>query len=175
MSRRPSSSPFVYRTARRLLTATLVIATSCLGGDGKSPTEPGPLMGDPRFVISDGSRPGGTAGFYFLPPMVSNPTFSGTFDSDIGVVNPVVAICDVTAGPDIACGSSADGATPAIRTFTSTSNPPVVVEDGKYKLSWDTGDDGFVTGRTYRIHVFAGPARRELGFADVYLTQTPAR
>ena len=177
MSRSPSFSLLsaMRRTTRRLLTATLMVAASCLGGDGKSPTAPVAASGDPRFLMSDGSRPDGTVGFYFLPPMVSNPTFSGIFDYDIAAIDPVVAICDVTDAPAVACGSTAEGATPAIRTFTATTNPPVAVDAEKYKLDWDTGADGFVIGRVYRIHVFAGPARRELGFADVLLTATPGQ
>ena len=152
-----------------------MVAASCLGGDGRSPTEPLTPAGRWQFVISDGSRPDGTAGFYFLPPMVSHPSFNGTFDYDIGAITPVVAICDITVAPDVACGSSAPNATPAIRTFTMSSQPPVTVDFEKYKVNWDTGEDGFVAGRVYRIHVFAGPARRELGFADVALTQTPGQ
>src|SRR5687767_6604100 len=95
MNRRPSLRSSIHRTTRWFLTATLMVVASCLGGDRMLPTEPGTMAGEPQFLISDGAHPGGMAGFYFLPPMVSNPTFSGSFDYDIAAINPVVAICEV--------------------------------------------------------------------------------
>jgi len=58
----------------------------------------------PEFAISDAVHEGGTPGFYFLPPMVAQPAFSGPFDADITTLNPTIALCDVTNGPDANCG-----------------------------------------------------------------------
>lgn len=124
--------------------------------------------------ISDGVHESGTPGFYFLPPMVPQPTFSGTFDADITTLNPAVAICDVTNGPDSNCGGA--GGTPAVIVFTTTSAPAIRVDltTPQYLVNWDTKGAGFTSGHTYRAHVKAnaGDCRSDLGFADVLLTTT---
>jgi hypothetical protein len=127
------------------------------------------------MAISDGAHSGGTPGFYFLPPMVPLPVTSGVFDADIATFNPAILICDVTDGPDTGCG----GAIPALRAFTTTSTPAIVLDGEKYKVDWDTKEKegDFVAGRTYRVHVLggSGPNQRELGFADVLLTTEPGK
>src|SRR5207237_128058 len=129
----------------------------------------------PEFNISDAVHEGGTPGFYFLPPMVDHPTFGGTFDSTISTLNPQIALCDVTNGPDTNCGR-ADG-TPAVIVFTTTSAPAITLDatTQHYHVNWVTKGAAFLAGHTYRVHVTAGAsgARRELGFADVLLTSTP--
>ena len=131
----------------------------------------------PEFSISDALHEGGTPGFYFLPPMVDHPTFGGTFDSTISTLNPQIALCDVTNGPDTNCGR-ADG-TPAVIKFTTTSAPAITLDatTQHYHVNWVTKGAAFVAGHTYRVHVAAGAsgARRELGFADVLLTTTPGQ
>src|SRR5687768_17137210 len=165
---------FVYRTGRRLLVGSLMVAAACRG-DRSTLLEPRAPGLEPEFAISDGAHSAGTPGFFFLPPMVSNPGVSGILDDDIAFVNPVVVICDVTDGPDVDCGASVPGATPPVRSFTVTSDPAISVDSDKYSVNWDTGEPGFAAGRTYRVHVLAGPARRELGFADVLLTTEPGK
>jgi len=131
----------------------------------------------PAFAISDAVHEGGTPGFFFLPPMLAQPTFSGTFDADVTTLNPAIAICDVTNGPDTNCGLP--GGTPAVVVFTTTSIPAITVDlfTPQYQVNWDTKGVGFTAGHTYRLHVTAGAtgSRRELGFADVLLTTTPGQ
>jgi len=132
----------------------------------------------PEFAISDAVHEGGRPGFYFLPPMVAQPTFSGTFGADIATLNPAIAICDVTNGPDPNCGGT--GGTPAVLVFTTTSTPAITVDltTPQYQVNWNTQAAGFVVGHTYRVHVTATTAcgsRREMGFADVLLTTTPGQ
>jgi virginiamycin B lyase len=131
----------------------------------------------PEFAISDAVHEGGTPGFYFLPPMVAQPTFSGTFDADITALNPAISICDVTNGPDNKCGGPSG--TPAVIVFTTTSTTAITVDPTtpQYQVNWDTQGAGFVAGHTYRVHITSGAsgARRDLGFADVLLTTTPGQ
>src|SRR6266566_72643 len=154
------------------LVPTLLIVEACASGD--RPTAP--RLG-PAFAISDGVHEGGTPGFYFLSPMVAQPTFSGTFDADITTLNPAIAICDITNGPDANCGSS--GGTPAVLMFTTATTPAITLDPTipQYQVNWDTQGAGFVASHTYRVHVTAGASgtRRELGFADVLLTTTPGQ
>ncbi len=156
--------------AGRLILAAVLGA--CSSND--RPTAPGTR---PEFAISDAAHEGGTPGFYFLPPMVAQPTYSGTFDADITTLNPAIAICDVTNGVANDCGAA--GGTPAVVAFTTTSTPAITVDPTtpQYQVNWDTQAAGFVAGHTYRVHVTAGAtgARRELGFADVLLTATPGQ
>src|SRR6266550_2157222 len=157
---------------RRLawLVPVLLIVEACASAD--RPTAP--RLG-PEFAISDGVHEGGTPGFYFLPPIVAQPAFSGSFDADIATLNPQIAICDITDGPDSNCGGA--GGTSAVGVFTTASTPAITVDltTSQYQVKWDTRAAGFVAGHTYRVHVTAGAsgARRELGFADVLLTTTP--
>jgi len=109
--------------------------------------------------------------------MVAQPPFSGTFDADITTLNPQIAICDITNGPDNNCGGA--GGTSAVIVFTTTSTPAITVDvtTPQYQVNWNTRGAGFVAGNTYRVHITAGAsgARRELGFADVLLTTTPGQ
>src|SRR6266550_2754875 len=154
------------------LVPALLIVEACASGDRPTAPRPGP-----EFAISDGVHESGTPGFYFLPPMVAQPAFSGTFDADIATLNPEIAICDITNGPDNNCGGA--GGTPAVIVFTTTSTPAITVDltTPQYQVNWDTRAAGFDAGHTYRVHVTAGAsgARRELGFADVLLSTTPGQ
>ena len=158
------------RPGRWVPFAALLIAAACSSDDRPVAPRTGP-----EFAISDAVHEGGTPGFFFLPPMVAQPAFSGTFNADITTLNPQIAICDVTNGPDSNCGGS--GGTAAVIVFTTTSTPPITVDltTPQYQVNWNTQGAGFTTGHTYRLHVTATTAcgaRRELGFADVLLTTT---
>ena len=153
------------------LIPALLIVEACVSGERAT----APRFG-PEFAISDGGHGSGTPGFYFLPP-IAQPTFGGSFDADITTLNPQIAICDITSGPDNDCGGA--GGTSAVIVFTTTSTPAITVNltTEQYQVTWDTRAAGFVAGHTYRVHVTAGAsgARRELGFADVLLSTTPGQ
>src|SRR5216684_1458900 len=159
---------------RRLawLISALLIVQACASGE--RPTSP---RSGPEFAISDGAHGSRTPGFYFLPPMVAQPPFSGTFDADITTLNPQIAICDITDGPDNDCGGV--GGTSAVIVFTTTTTPAITVNltTSQYQVNWNTRAAGFDAGHTYRVHLAAGAngARRELGFADVLLTTGQAK
>src|SRR5207253_3177975 len=59
-------------------------------------------------LISDGAHGSGNAHFFFLPPLVSSPTFSGAFDPTI---SPVVTVCQL----------SADACSPVVAQFSMTT------------------------------------------------------
>src|SRR2546430_1270283 len=163
----------VRRCARLCSRLTVLLSVAACASSDR-PTGP---QSRPEFNISDAVHEGGTPGFYFLPPMVARPTFSGTFDSGISTLNPQIALCDVTNGTDTNCGR-ADG-TPAVIVFTTTSAPRITLDSAttQYHVNWVTKGPAFLAGHTYRVHVTAGAsrARRELGFADVLLTSTPGQ
>ena len=102
------------------------------------------------FTILDGAH-GGTAHFFFLPPMVPAPAYSGTFD---GSQSPIVQICELTGN---VCGT-------LITTFSGAAIK-VDLEKESYGVLWKTKDAGLDPSKTYRISVQVGTS--ELGFADV--------
>lgn len=160
-------------TAHCVLFSSLLVVAACSSDRPMAPSN------RPRFDISDAVHHGGTAGFFFLPPIVAQPAVTEALDVDIAALNPQVAICDVSNGPDVDCGGSSPGATAAIVVYTPTSTPAVGIDltNASYHVNWDTKLAGFVPGNTYRVHVTAGVSgvRRELGFADVLLTTTPGQ
>src|SRR2546426_654573 len=119
------------------LVPALLIVEACASGDRPTAPRPGP-----EFAISDGVHEGGTPGFSSLPPMVAQPPFSGPFDADTTTLNPAIAICDITNGPDANCGSS--GGTPAVIVFTTTTTPAITLDPTipQYQVNWDTQGAG---------------------------------
>jgi hypothetical protein len=131
-------------------------------------------------VISDQLHGGGSAGFFWLPPMVPN-----TPGPDAG---PVVADLEPTVRIDELDGHG--GTLRTLATFTRTTGPqherirlhregaPPDATDpdgdpdpsGYYLARWNTANDRLSLDATYRVRVLlptAGSVSRELGFADV--------
>ncbi|HEV3048862.1 MAG TPA: hypothetical protein VGX50_01055, partial [Longimicrobium sp.] len=61
--------------------AALFLGIGACTGDAGSPLAPD--GGQPLTTISDAAHAGAVPGFYFLPPMVPNPSYSGTFDGGL--------------------------------------------------------------------------------------------
>jgi len=103
--------------------------------------------------IQDGAHGGGNPHFFFLPPTVAQPSFSGVFNPNLG---PVVQICTLTA---TAAGTMCDATIAPII-------PGAVQQVGhQYQVNWNTGATNVSASSTYRIQVLA--ANELLGFADV--------
>src|SRR3989441_12006316 len=107
--------------------------------------------------ISDAGHGTGTPGFYFLPPMVAAPTFTGTFVSGLTLE---VEICVWT-------GTACDAPIATFTTKTGSGSETVRVdpENEQYVVNWHTGQFGLDPAKTYRIRVLYGST--ELGHADV--------
>jgi hypothetical protein len=138
---------------RAVVVAGLIVGILAACRDQQSVTavKPG-LSAD----FSDGRSTGGNRHFFFLPPLVSQPTFSGVFNPQI---QPVVDICqlDLTLNPvDCAPG------VPHI-------NPGTVMIDApqQYHVNWDTKQPAIDTSKFYRIGVFGSAGGIRLGFADM--------
>src|SRR2546430_3087279 len=82
--------------------------------------------------------------------MVALPTSSGTFDADITTLNPAIAICDITNGPDNNCGGS--GGTSAVIVYTTTSTQAITVHltTPQYQMNRNTPAAGLVPRPTQR-------------------------
>jgi len=128
-----------------------------------------PTASPPQFQILDGAHSGGNPHFFFLPPLVPAPTFSGTSD---GTQKPVVKVCEWS------------GTTCLTRiaefSMTGATAAQVIRYDAQnqlYIVNWPTGR--CVSGpctldptKTYRLRVLIGVA--ELGHADLKVVQTSA-
>jgi len=114
--------------------------------------------------ISDAAHGEGAAGFYFLPPMVPAPTYSGVFVAD---VSPIVDICEWT-------GDECIPVQPAIRFAmdggTGSESIRLDNEDEFYIVNWHTERYSLSSEKTYRIRVIV--ADRVLGYADVDVVES---
>lgn len=143
----------MLRLKRAASLAAILFAAACTA-DSISPTAPtGPLE-----TISDAAHTGVVPGFYFLPPMVDNPSVSGTFDA---ALQPRVEICELSGS---ICSTT-------IATFTfGTGSSSVRLGSDHYIVNWKTSDFNLDPAKNYRISVFQGAFR--LGFADVDVVGT---
>jgi hypothetical protein len=104
----------------------------------------------PSFALSDGSN-GGNAHFFFLPPIVGQPTFRGSFNPHL---SPVVEICQLNVQTQSCAGA--------------TFSPGDVQLNGsaqQYQVNWNTDPSTLAAGSVYRLTVRV--AGQSLGFADV--------
>lgn len=138
--------------SRRAGFAALLLALHACAGDSDPTKLLGPDLAKPSFVISDGAHPPGQTGFYFLPPLVPQPTYSGQFDP---TKSPAVRIvCTGATGPQCP-------------TFM-TASVKVDSKGERYVASWKGKVDRNVElgpGR-YRIEVWIG--QNLIGYADLW-------
>ncbi|HEY0016496.1 MAG TPA: Ig-like domain-containing protein [Longimicrobium sp.] len=140
------------RSLKSAAAAALLMGLAACTGDSTSPLAP---EGQPLTTISDAAHAGAVPGFYFLPPMVSNPAYSGTFD---GGLQPRVEICELAAG---ACVTTIAQYT----TTSGTGGQAVQVGTSSYQVNWHTNQFNLDPAKHYRISVYVGTF--QLGFADV--------
>lgn len=136
----------------------LILGVGACTGDAGSPLAPEGV--EPVATISDAAHAGAVPGFYFLPPMVPSPTYSGTFDAGL---QPRVEICELVG---TTCGT-------LIAQYTTTSGTggqTVQVGTSSYQVNWHTNEFNLDPARHYRISVFMGTF--QLGFADVDVVNT---
>ncbi len=116
----------------------------------------------PEAQIKDAVHSGGKPHFYFLPPMVSAPAYSGTFDPTLA---PTVQICVYVLGD---CST-------VIAQYTTTTGPGsetvrLDATNQLYIVNWRTDQFRLDPALTYRVRVLVGTL--ELGFADVDVVST---
>ncbi|MBI4503504.1 MAG: hypothetical protein HY700_20380 [Gemmatimonadetes bacterium] len=136
----------------RVLTLIAATLLAACGRDAAAPSAAAPSL-----AISDGAHDAGNGHFYFLPPVVSAPAFTGTFDAQR---SPTVVICALEAG---GCGS-------VIAEFSMTSGPGsetvrVAPKDERYLVNWHT--DQFTLNSSVIYRILVSVEGTPLGFADV--------
>jgi hypothetical protein len=103
----------------------------------------------PTLAISDGAH-GGNPFVFFLPPLVPQPSFEGTFAPD---ADPTVAICTLVDG---ACGT----------VVTTFGGDDIKIAGEAFLAHWQTGErNGISSDQDYRIEIRAGEL--VLAFRDV--------
>jgi hypothetical protein len=109
----------------------------------------------PTLAISDGAH-GGNPFVFFLPPLVPQPTFEGTFAPD---ADPTVVICTLV---EDACGTE----------VTQFDADDIAILDGSFEVHWRTGTkNGISAELDYRIEIRAGAL--VLAFRDVDPKDSP--
>ncbi len=141
---------------RMLLSSALILHVLIGPGCGESPSAlEAQRAPDPRPAISDAAH-GGRDGFYFLPPLVPEPEYDGTFDP---LRQPVVQICEL-----------AGDACPVMAEYTLLSGPDSVTVQveplaERYTVDWHTDRFSLTDGATYRIRVLL--EGRIMGYVDI--------
>ncbi len=152
-------------TRRVLAYLSVAALAGCLGGDTARPNSP-------SFVISDGAHPqdpDANPFFFFLPPMVGNPSANfhpGEFNPNL---NPTGEVCVLDVSSDDE--SLVTLTTPCrVGGYTATFPTLVDVTAEQYAGSWTVPVSADVF---YRIRIKLGPDVT-LGFADVHSVPDPA-
>lgn len=135
----------------------LSVLVSCL--DDQGPVAPSHDAGSAEIVDAS-FAPGTVHGFYFLPPLVPEPSPTGVFNPDLA---PVVEVCRLSGT------SCAQGEDPVARfTLTTGTGDQVITVDlleEQYGVPWHTDLSNLSDSEDYRIRVLVGSV--ELGHADV--------
>src|SRR5262245_7243526 len=113
------------RSSRLATIAICLYSISCLD----QPDVTAPASGRPAFTISDALHSAGNRHFYFLPPIVSQPTTAGVFDPTL---SPSVEVCEWTGscGPEVAQFTASGGTGGATVRMDPTAQ--------QYLVNWDT-------------------------------------
>jgi hypothetical protein len=144
---------------RVLLYLTLIAMSACNGDRSVRPSESSAAK--PSNDISDGAHDGvgmsSNPDFFFLPPMVKNP--SGSRNWDDGAFNPdlepTIEICASTALVET---NLATAACPTVATMTAVAG----TGSEAYTANWKVPESSTIF---YRINITVGT--RRLGYADV--------
>jgi hypothetical protein len=158
-----------------LLVAAAIVFVACR--DDQLPTDTVIIDQPPLEAKSDGAD-GGNPGFFFLPPIVPNPSQHENFDHDgfNAFVEPVVKICELalssgTPDPETPCETDGGGnVVYAVEFDFEPGGVEVYPDEELYKVEWHTNEYGLNTSSFYRIFVLAPTsfdAQMELGFVDV--------
>jgi len=148
-----------------LVTFSAAVILGCQDAQRPTPAE--------NFAVSDGSDFGGHTGnphFFFLPPLVPSPSYSGTFDPSL---LPYVSV--EIAGPFAGDASNASCDGTVQKAYTSANGLTVDPTTQQYAVGWQTGKDfPVVDGAVYRVCVRLKPTASvnlALGFRDTKASQ----
>ena len=152
-------------TARVYLTGVTILLLMAMGCDNVTSTEEADSINSLKTIQGKDALNGEhdasiykVDGFYFLPPMVNDAEFSGTFDPDL---SPVVEICETPACNELHASFDSNG--------NGSERIRINNGDGHYILNWSARRSGAKAGQTYRIRVTVDGTK--LGHADVHVVR----
>jgi len=150
------------RHVRRFLLAAPFAVAACADASPTGIASRDLAPGRPNASISDAVHNDGTAGFYFLAPLVAQPKFSGEFD---GSQQVSIYVCSLGGSTTAAPAESCTGG-------ERVSPVEVNVNGQHYHANWQTDAAAFPAGSFYRIRVVDNASGGEWAYADVYLAGT---
>ncbi|HEX9633283.1 MAG TPA: Ig-like domain-containing protein [Gemmatimonadales bacterium] len=120
-----------------------------------------------NYQVSDGSSFGGNGNphFFFLPPLVPAPSYSGTFDPSLLPYLSIRVSGPFDTDADAVCGDAG-------LVFDASNG--LTLENESYAFGWNTGSAGLESNKVYRVCVRLTPpgvGGTDLGFRDVSPTQ----
>src|SRR5262245_27522764 len=146
--------------------ALLLAVAACQGGDQPNPSSV------PSYYINDGNHSTtanpGNPDFFWLPPMVKDPSKSKNFD--VGKFNPdllpTVTVCELPGTSEGGISASTSCLTPEV----AITAPVVNTVSEFYQTSWTVP----VSSRVfYRLQAYVGS--KLLGVADVHTVPSPSQ
>ena len=155
----------------RLALLSLVAVAACSDNVTTVPPDSTP----PSFAISDGAHrtsandPNGNVDFFFLPPMVSDPSGNPNFQAADFNPNliPLVKVCFLPGATEGAISAST---VPDCVHYQATFGAPVNVTNQFYQGAWTVPNSSDIF---YRVSVMIGNVT--LGFADVESVPNPQK
>ena len=137
-----------------------VLSVGCRDQELLKPSAPSA----PMAAIMDGAHAGNPF-FFFLPPLVPNPSnffHAGTFNARL---SPVVEVCQLTQDPRLPPNPIIEcvGGNPVF----GPARMALDASGEQYQLNWDTKASPLSATNFYRIIVRGAPRGEPLGFVDV--------
>jgi len=108
---------------------------------------------------------GGSGGFYFLEPLVAQPSDTARLDTTQSN-NLRIDVCPLAADPSVQSCSA-----PAV-TVSATSPVFIDVNGNHYQMNWQTDATSFPANIYYRVSVIDVATGGAWGHVDVYLGST---
>lgn len=117
-----------------------------------------------QALIVDGAH-SGNPNFFFLPPLVPDPSGSpnfiaGQFNPNLA---PFVEVCQLVTDPRVDPNTDCLNATRVFGPARMALDAP----DELYQLNWDTGASGLIATNFYRVIVRGAPGGTALGSLDL--------
>ena len=145
---------------KRFQLAILLAGVLSVGCRDRELLQPAAL-GAPMAVIMDGAHDG-NAFFFFLPPLVPNPSsffHAGKFNAGL---SPVAEVCELTGDPSV------PGAAPTcVATVFGPAKMALDLAAQQYAVNWDTKSSSLISTKFYRILVRGAARGTVLGFVDI--------
>ena len=146
--------------ARFVAVGIVVGLAACRESTTVQPSQTGTI----RALIVDGAH-SGNANFFFLPPLVPDPSGSPNFI--VGQFNPNLApfveVCQLVTDPRVDPNTDCLNSTRVFGPARMALDAP----DELYQLNWDTGASGLLATNFYRVIVRGAPRGTALGFVDL--------